>query len=224
MILSTESQKAIDTYLNDLRKQLRPLAPDDAGDIVEEIRAHIVDKTGSGKATGINSDEVLASTLAALGTPEELAARYRTDELLKRAQSTRSPFVSLLSLARWATLSLIGLVTFFLSMAGYTLGTLLLIAGMLKLIYPNNGGIWFDPKPGSPQVGLLQILRGGMVDGSAGFSFGSGNNWTHPGHEIFRFWLAPTCLAVGVLLIFLTFRLGTWCLRKFWRPSALREV
>jgi hypothetical protein len=218
MILSTESQKTIDTYLNDLRKQLRPLAPDDAGDIVEEIRAHLLDKT-----TGLNSDSMLTSTLASLGPPEELAARYRTDELLKRAQSTRSPFISLLSLARWATLSLIGMVTFVLSMAGYTVGTLLLIAGMLKLIYPHNGGIWFDPKPGSPQVSLLQILRGGMVDGSAGFSFGS-SPWTHPGHEVFRLWLAPTALTIGALLVFLTFRLGTWCLRKFWRPQALRDM
>jgi hypothetical protein len=37
MILSAESQKAIDTYLAALRKQLRPLRPDDANDIVEEI-------------------------------------------------------------------------------------------------------------------------------------------------------------------------------------------
>lgn len=208
MILSAESQKAIDTYLVALRKQLRPLRPADANDIVEEIHAHILDKT-----TELTSEDVLGSTLAALGTPEELAGRYRTDELLKRAQSTRSPVVSLFSLARWATLSLIGMVTFVLSMGGYTVGTLLLIAGLLKLFYPHNGGIWFDPKPG-----------GHGIDGSAGFSFGSGSTWVHPGHEIFGLWLAPTCLAVGALLIFLTFRLGTWCIRRFWRPSALREA
>jgi len=224
MILSAESQKTIDSYLAALRKQLRPLRPDDANDIVEEIHAHIVDKIGGDNSSGVTTDGDVGSTLAALGTPEELAARYRTDELLKRAQSTRSPFVSLFSLARWATLSLIGMIAFILSMAGYTVGTLLLIAGMLKLIYPNNGGIWFDPKPGSPPVNLLHILRGGMVDGSAGFSFGSGNNWTHPGHEVFRHGLAPFSLALGVLLIFLTFRLGTWCIRKFWRPSALRQA
>lgn len=208
MILSAESQKAIDTYLAALRKQLRLLAPEDAGDIVEEIRAHILDKS-----VGLTCDQMLASTLAALGTPEELAARYRTDELLKRAQSTRSPFVSLLSLARWATLNLIGLVTFIVSLTGYALGALLVVIGLFKLTYPHNGGIWFDPKPG-----------GHGIDGSAGFSFIGGGVWTHPGHEVFRLWLGPSCLAVGALLVFVTFRLGTWCIRKFWRPSALREA
>ena len=208
MILSAESQKAIDAYLAALRKQLRPLRPDDANDIVEEIHAHILDKSA-----GLTAEDAVSSTLAALGTPEELAARYRTDELLKRAQSTRSPIVSLLSLARWATLSLIGLVTFVVSLAGYAVGALLVVIGLFKLIYPHNGGIWFDPKPG-----------GQGMDGSAGFSFGSGDTWTHPGHEVFGAWLAPVCLLLGALLVFLTFRLGTWCIRKFWRPRALRAV
>jgi hypothetical protein len=209
MILSAESQKAIDIYLTALRKQLRALRPEDANDIVEEIHAHILDKS-----VGITAEGVVSTTLAALGTPDELAARYRTDELLKRAQSTRSPVVSLFSLARWATLSLIGLVTFIVSLGGYALGALLVVIGLFKLIYPHNGGIWFDPKPG-----------GHGIDGSAGFSFvGGTTSWTHPGHEVFGLWLAPACLAVGGLLVFLTFRLGTWCIRKFWRPSALREV
>jgi hypothetical protein len=208
MILSAESQKAIDTYLAALRKQLRPLRPEDANDIVEEIHAHILDKSA-----GVTAEDVVSNTLAALGTPDELAARYRTDELLKRAQSTRSPVVSLFSLARWATLSLIGLVTFVVSLAGYAVGALLVVVGLFKLIHPHNGGIWFDPKPG-----------GHGIDGSAGFSFISGGTWTHPGHEVFGPWLAPVSLTLGALLVFLTFRLGTWCIRKFWRPRALRAA
>ena len=63
-----ETQKTIDTYLAALRKQLRELMEEDATDIVEEIRAHIFDKTSSG-----GSPEKVSATLAALGTPEELA-------------------------------------------------------------------------------------------------------------------------------------------------------
>jgi len=37
------SQKTIDGYLAALRKQLRDLLDDDVKDIVEEIRAHILD-------------------------------------------------------------------------------------------------------------------------------------------------------------------------------------
>ncbi len=64
MILSAESQKAIDTYLAALRKQLRPLRPEDANDIVEEIHAHILDKSA-----GLTAEDAVSSTLAALGTP-----------------------------------------------------------------------------------------------------------------------------------------------------------
>jgi hypothetical protein len=147
-----------------LRKQLRALRPEDANDIVEEIHAHILDKS-----SGMTAEGMVSTTLAALGTPGELAARYRTDDILKRAQSTRSPVVSLFSLARWATLSLVGLVAFVVSLAGYAVGALLVVIGLFKLIYPHNGGIWFDPKPG-----------GQGIDGSAGFSFVGGNTWTHP--------------------------------------------
>ena len=64
-----ETQKTIDTYLAALRKQLRELMEEDATDIVEEIRAHIFDKTSSG-----GSPEKVSATLAALGTPEASSA------------------------------------------------------------------------------------------------------------------------------------------------------
>ena len=50
MTFSAESQKTIDAYLLALRKQLRELMDEDVNDIVEEIRAHILDKTsGEGR-------------------------------------------------------------------------------------------------------------------------------------------------------------------------------
>ena len=45
-----ETQKTIDTYLAALRKQLRELMEEDATDIVDEIRAHILDKTPQRKS------------------------------------------------------------------------------------------------------------------------------------------------------------------------------
>lgn len=208
MIFSAESQKTIDGYLMALRKQLRELMDDDVNDIVEEIRFHILDKT-----SGDASPEAIASTLDALSTPEELASRYRTDELMKRAQSSGSPLLALRSLFRWATLSLAGLTVFATSVIGYALGGILVIVGSYKLIYPRNGGIWFNPRPG-----------GKGIDGEAGFSFVSGGTWTHPGHEIIGMWLVPIGLILGSGLLLLTFRFGSWSIRKFWRPRALRAV
>jgi hypothetical protein len=77
MSLPADSQKAIDDYLAALRRQLRDLMEEDMNDIVEEIRAHILDKTSS----GVTSVE---QTLAALGPPAALAARYRTEEIMRR--------------------------------------------------------------------------------------------------------------------------------------------
>jgi hypothetical protein len=187
MIPSAESQKIVEDYLAALRRQLRELMDDDANDIVEEIRFHILDKSSAD-----GSPEVVSATLAALGTPEELASRYRTDELRKRAQASRSPAVILRSLFRWATLSLMGLTVFATSVIGYALGGTLVIVGFYKLIHPRKGGIWFNPRPG-----------GKGIDGEAGFSFVSRGPWTHPGHEIIGMWLVPIGLIGGGGLVLL---------------------
>jgi hypothetical protein len=205
MTFSAESQKTIDAYLVALRKQLRGPVDDDVEDIVEEIRVHILDKTSGAAAT-----DTVAATLASLGTPEELASRYRTDDLLQRAQVTRSPFVSLRSLSRWATLSFAGLVVFLVSVVGYSLGGGLVIVAALKLMWPRATGFWMEFYPdGSPK--------------SASGGFGSGYiSQPPPGREVLGWWLVPIGLVLGGALLFLTFRFGTWSIRKFWRPRAWR--
>ena len=139
MTLDTESQKTIDAYLATLRKQLRELMDEDARDIVEEIRAHILDKT-----SGDASPQSIDATLAALGTPQQLAVRYRTDELLQRAQLSRSPAIVLRSILRWATLSFVGLLVFVLSGVGYCVGGILVVIGLLKAFLPGKAGLNID--------------------------------------------------------------------------------
>jgi len=192
-----ETQKTIDTYLTALRKQLRELMEEDATDIVEEIRAHILDKTSSG-----SSPEKVSATLAALGTPEELASRYRTEELLRRAQLTRSPLVSLRSLLHWATLSFTGIVVFIVSVFGYAVGGALVIFAALKAAFPRATGLWKTVYP----------------DGSWGLSLSFSNGTPPNGQELLGWWVLPIGLFFGVGLLFFTFRFGTWSIRKFWRP------
>ena len=126
MTLPAASQKAIDAYLAALRKQLRELLDEDSRDIVDEIRAHILDKT-SAEA----EPEDVAATLAALGTPQELAGRYRTDELLARARLSRSPTLVLRRILRWVMLTLIGLIVFLVSGLGYCVGGVLVVIALL---------------------------------------------------------------------------------------------
>jgi hypothetical protein len=196
MTYTAESQKAIDDYLTTLRRQLRDLMDEDVRDIVEEIHAHILDKT-----TGDASPEKIASALNALGSPQQLALRYHTDELLQRAQLSRSPALLLRSTVRWASLSLGGMVVFMLSGIGYCIGGVVFVIGLLKLFFPRQAGLNIDYSPGHSW--------------SAGFGAGSG---PHTGHDPIGLWLIPICLILGGGILFLTFRLGIWTLRFFSRP------
>lgn len=197
MTIPAESQKTIDTYLAALRKELRELMDEDANDIVEEIRAHILDKISGGA-----SPEKISSTLTALGRPEELAGRYRTDELLRRAQHSHSPLLSMHSLFRWAGLSFGGLIVFVVSVLGYTLGGALVMFGALKAIWPRGTGLWENHYP----------------DGtwSLNLSFSSGN--APAGRDLLGWWLLPIGLIVGTAILYATFRFGSWSIRRFWRP------
>jgi len=200
MTLSAESQKTVDAYLASLRKQLRDLLEEDINDIVAEIRAHILDKTSGEAAT-----DTVASTLAALGTPEELASRYRTEELLKRAQMSRSPAFLLRSVTRWGLLSLVGILVFAVSVFGYLIGGGLSILGVLKVISPSTTGLY-----------------GQFTASSWGLSFNSGGQPAPGVHELLGWWLLPIGLLLGPVLFFLTIRFDLWSIRKFWRPRAWR--
>lgn len=198
MSVSQEPHKAIDAYLAVLRKQLRELMDEDAKDIVDEIHAHLLDKIPE------NSDsETVAATLAALGTPAELAARYRTDEMLKRAQFNRSPARVLRNALRLAMLSVTGLVVFVVSGLGYCVGGILVVIALLKALFPRQAGLNIQYDPG-------HFL-------SAGFGAGSG---PPAGHDPIGLWLIPICLVLGGGILFLTFRFGTWSMRKFRRSRS----
>ena len=202
MTLTAASQKTVDAYLATLRKELRELMEEDARDIVEEIRAHILDKT-----SGDASLASVEATLAALGTPQQLAVRYRTDELLQRAQLSRSPAMVFRSILRWATLSIVGLVVLILSGVGYCVGGILAVIGLLKLFFPRQAGLNIDYQNG-------HFL-------SAGFGAGSG---PHTGHDPIGLWLIPICLVLGGGILFMTYKFGSWSLRKLWRPRRVASA
>ncbi|MGB6729378.1 MAG: hypothetical protein WBE74_26015 [Terracidiphilus sp.] len=200
MTLSDASQKAIDDYLAALRRQLRDLMEEDMNDIVEEIRAHILDKTTAGA-----DPAQVEQTLAALGAPAALAERYRTDELLKRAQLSPSPMQVLHRILRAALVSVTALIVFVVSGLGYCVGGVLVVIGLLKAFFPRQAGLNIDYVPNHSF--------------SAGFGAGSPHN---ADHDPIGLWLIPISLLLGAGILFLTFRLGTWTMRKF-RRSRTRQ-
>jgi hypothetical protein len=194
--MNADPQKSMEAYLAALRRQLRDLMDEDVRDIVEEIHAHILDRT-----SGDPSPERIAPTLAALGSPQQLALRYHTDELVQRAQLTRSPALLFRTLLRWAALSVGGMAVFMLSGIGYCIGGMLWAMAFLKAFFPRQAGL------------NIEYTQGHLS--SAGFGAGSG---PHTGHDPIGLWLIPICLVLGSGILFLTFRLGMWSLRWFARP------
>jgi len=139
MSTAVGTQEQIESYLSRLRAGLRGLNERDAQDIMEELRSHITDKMAmSGAVTPAGIDAVLGG----LGSPEELARQYVTDEVLARTQASRSPLQIIKNTFRWASLSFAGLFVVLGSLMGYAVGLLLLLWAVLKPLHPRTAGLW----------------------------------------------------------------------------------
>jgi len=199
MTLPDDSQKAIDDYLAALRRQLRDLMEEDMNDIVEEIRAHILDKSTAG-ADGAQVEQ----TLAALGAPRDLAARYCTEEMMRRAEAHRSGTQKARIAGRWTVRILAGLVVVIVSAVGYFVGGVLVTAGVVKVMWPRGTGLW-------------QTMNSDGTVMSYGLSGGSGNTPpSNTAHDILGWWLLPIGFILGPAIIYGTFWLGRWTVRMVW--------
>jgi len=182
---------------------LRGMNDEDAREIVEELRSHITDKAAaSGQVTAAGVD----AALAGLGSPEELASQYMTDDLLARAESSRSPLRILESLFRWASLSVAGFLVLLGSIAGYFLGVVFFLCAALKPFHPHSAGLWILPD----SAGDASIsLRLGFGSAPAG------------GREVLGWWIVPIGLVVGCGLVMLTTHFALWCARQYRKSRVL---
>ena len=196
---ASDSQQKIDSYLGRLRKGLRGLRGEDARDVVEELRTHIVEKATDGREMTMARVE---SVLAELGSPEQLASQYVTDDLLAYAESSRAPWVILRGVFHWATLSVRGLLVFMVCAVGYIFGGSFLIAALVK--------------PFNPKVGLWKIdtdtysLALGMTDTRM------------QGHELLGWLLIPIGLCLGGGTVMLTTHFALWSIHRFREARRLR--
>lgn len=197
------AEKRMNAYLEQLRNRLRGMRDGDVNEIVAELRAHILEKAG---AMGAFAPDVVESTLAALGTPEVLAAEYFTEQLLVRAEVSRSPWRILHGLFHWASLSLAGFAAFLGTVTGYSLGILFVLAAGAKLLHPQTAGLW-------------RLGGGDSLEFSLRLGFG-----TPPsnGTELFGWWIVPLGLLLGCGLLVLTTRVAVWSARTYRIALALR--
>lgn len=202
MAIAVEAQQKIDAYLNQMRGCLRGLRVEETREILEELRSHIVEKAAADGMTGAAVDAALES----LGRPQELAREYVTDELLARAEFSRSPFRILDSLFRWASLSMAGFFVLLGSITGYFLGVVLILVALLKPFHPETAGLW--------------VSRDAAGDLSFSLHMGFGYAPV-AGREVLGWWIEPIGLLLGCLLVILTTRFGLWCSRLYRKSRAL---
>jgi uncharacterized membrane protein len=199
----TDAQKTIEAYLSRLRQRLRGLNDEDAREIIEELRSHIMDKSAT---DGPITTASVEAALAGLGDPEELASQYTTDNLLARAEVSRSPLRILKSLFHWASLSIAGFFVLLGSFLGYFFGVVLMLVAALKLIHPHTAGLWIVPN-GTDDFELSFRLGFGSVPGA--------------GRDLLGWSIVPIGWIAGGALVMLTTYIAIWFVRQYRKSLSL---
>jgi len=199
----TAANEKIDSYLRRVRTGLRGLPDPEATDILNELRAHIAERL---ELTSGPRDSAVESVLQSFGRPEQIAALYVSENLVARAESSRTPWTILRSLFYWSTLSVIGFVVFMVCVIGYSFGVCFFIAALMKPFHPQGVGLWYrnDPTHFSLHVG--------------GFLGAPGQE-----RELLGWWLVPVGCSLGGGAILLTTQFALWSLRRL-RRSVSREL
>jgi hypothetical protein len=201
--MTSQAERQVEEYLGKLRERLRGLPADDIGEIVAELRSHILDKAATG---GELTAAGVAAALTALGSPEKLAGEYATDSLLAQAEISRTPWRIFDALVRWASLSLAGFFVLVGFVVGNFLGAVFALSAVLKPFHPQTAGLWLIPDP----AGDLQVsLRLGFGSRPIG------------GREVLGWWIVPIGLVAGLLMVIMTSSLCSWCVRQYRRSHLL---
>jgi len=195
MAKASKAQALLQDYLAKVEAGLRGLPKEQAADILQELRSHVIDRAGD-----MLSEAKLQEALLALGDPAQLAGQYVTQDLFDRTSVTRSPALMLRSLFHWATLSLQGFAVALASLFLYLVGGAMLLLAVAKPFNPDRVGVWtMNPDGTLAGAHSLQIALHGTVQG----------------HELLGWWIVPLGLFLGLSLIVLTYRLDLEAIKRF---------
>ena len=171
-------QQQIDQYLSVFRSNLHSVTLSEREEIIREIGAHIRDSVEE-RTTDV------ASVLASLGAPEELAMQYRDGMLIRHASRSFSPLLLLRAALRLATKGAFGIFVLFCGIFGYAFGAGIALTGLIKSFAPAHTGTWMQDGQIVSSGALLQIPP-------------------PPAREVLGWWYIPLALTVGALLMIVT--------------------
>lgn len=187
---------SIEIYLLKVRDQLRSLPSAQASEILAELRSHILDSISSTNAP--ITEGTTRETLDRLGPPEALAAMYLTENLMSKAETSRSPWLVMRTLFHLAIKSVWALVAFLVGFFGYGAAVAFLVCAIAKPFYPGHVGFWWDTKSHMPT--------------------GLGFIWPAPSDkELLGWWMIPISLVISPVLFVVTTRFARWNIRRIRR-------
>lgn len=198
---NAKSDEPLEIYLRQVRENLRGLPESDASEIIQELRSHVLDRVA-----GDLSDTRVKEALASLGDPRDIGRLNSTMRVAARAAGQTSPRVVARTLAQLARLSVRGLITLLISLAGYGFAAVWLLTAMVKPFAPNRVGLWSLPDP----TGDLSLSLGRHDPGLSG-------------RDILGWWIIPIGLVVGLTAALLTFRYHQRAIRQMAHPAGAEE-
>ena len=188
--MHADPRTQIERYLLRLRTALGRMPDAEKAEILSDIRNHIEERLSDAAS---DHAAIVAETIAALGTPESLAASYQRERLLARATASAAPPLLLHATFQWALTGLRGFLALLMLLVGYSFGLGFTACALLKPFFPNQIGLWVDPPA---------------------FSLGYLSQAPHAGHELLGWWIIPIGWTIGPLLIIWTTRLVQGSLRR----------
>lgn len=191
----------LETYLEQVERRLHVLPAEEVAEILKELRSHVLDRV-----EGVLTPRTVEAALEALGSPTEIARANVTERAAAAVDASSAPLKVLRALYRVATVSVLGLFTFLVSLFGYSLALGFLAVAVLKPIIPEHVGVW-------------QTVTG---DGTYDYSVGAVVMSAHS-RELVGWWIIPISLALAVGLGYVTWRLGSWAVRLMGRGARRRR-
>ena len=182
MKISDVGEARVRGYLYVLQRSLRSFLPAEVtSDAVREVESHIRERLDQVEAVP-DERTAVERVLTELGSPLRVAQAYSHEMTLDEAVTT-GRFVPM-ARALWnaATTSVVGFTWATFVFIGWTTGLSFLAVAVIKVIFPNNVGVFTH--------------NGAFVGAGAEFGMPAGTE-AHP----FGYWVIPVALGLGLLIL-----------------------